>query len=257
MLKASSRNKSYIRKSTNNPTLQVPFHAEYHQKVVEALQESMGKGPLNQRKTLRSIEKAYTDELLIASDKIEVYLELIQKIITEGLSLFDDDKLFEKSIDLARNPSLVVFSQGQGLTPSFKEVANITMNRLQRKTMNILVEDDLKIEKLRHPKIMIFSEKPSKKKTEHKNSRKTTKMLNGPVNPPDEYMSYSFLETRDSIEFGLERIGEEAENNDVSEVRLIKMAQDKFKLVTMMNIKDFQEDLVQELIPYFLGIITN
>jgi len=261
-LKVSSRNTSYIRKSTNNRSFKLASHNEFHQKVVEELNLLKQKGKGNQGTTLRSIEKAFTNEFKSASDKIEVNSRLTQKLITEGLSVFDDDKLFDKCIELTRNPSLVVFSSSleQGLSPSFKEVANITMNKLQRKTMNILVEDDLKIEKLRHPKIMIFTEKPSKKKR----SKKTTKMVNGPISLPDNYMLNSFLETSTSVQGRLEnndaKIIEKGKTNletDTSEKKLIKYAEEKFKLVSMLTIKELQENLLQELIPYFVGIILD
>jgi hypothetical protein len=136
------------------------------------------------------------------------------------------------------------------------------MNRLQRKTMNILVEDDLKIENLRHPKIMIFTEKSSKKKR----SNKIRKMVNGPISLSDDDTLYSFLETSTSVQgrLGLENKAAKHKERrksmsymDTNEKKLIKYAEEKFKLVSMLTYKELQENLLQELIPYFVGILRG
>ena len=73
-----------------------------------------------------------------------------------------------KSVEYALNPPLVLMTNNNveiidGIkkkkicneSPSFKEISNMKMNDLQKDTMKILIEEDMKIEKLRGAKVNI------------------------------------------------------------------------------------------------------
>jgi len=80
-----------------------------------------------------------------------------------------------KSVEYALNPPLVLMTNNNveiidGIkkkkickeSPSFKEISNMKMNDLQKDTMKILIEEDMKIEKLRGAKVNItMDEDPS------------------------------------------------------------------------------------------------
>lgn len=131
--------------------------------------------------------------------------------------------------------------------------------------MNILVEDDLKIEKLRHPKITIFTEKSSKKILKKEKQIKKSKMVNGPIALTDDYMLYSFLESTSSVQMEVSNLYKsksgkmKKEGNKKKELKYIeeneylKKAKEKFKLITIVTVKELQENLIQELIPFFVG----
>jgi hypothetical protein len=157
------------------------------------------------------------------------------------------------------------------------------MNKLQRKTMNILVEDDLKIENLRNPKIMIFTEK-SEKELDKKNFLKkpvekkhTKKLENGPISFDDNLMIFSFLEHSVSLTGGdskyskpiavkmkmpsepdpkiQKEISKMEKKREKYEKKMFDKAKQEFKLITSITIKELQINLQHELIPYFVGII--
>lgn len=125
--------------------------------------------------------------------------------------------------------------------------------------MNILVEDDLKIEKLRHPKITIFTEKSSKKILKKGKQIKKSKMVNGPIALTDDYMLYSFLESTSSVQMEVSNLYKSKSGKmkkklkSIRENEYLKKAKEKLKLITIVTVKELQENLIQELIPFFVG----
>ena len=150
--------------------------------------------------------------------------------------------------------------------------------------MNILVEDDLKIEKLRNPTITIFNEKSSKivknknflrKDKKKLNNHKTHELKNGPIAISDDLMMYSFLESEVSVKEGDDKyskpiavkvklpsepdpkiqkeISKMEKKREDYEKKMFEKAKQEFKLITSITIKELQVNLQHELIPYFVG----
>ena len=150
------------------------------------------------------------------------------------------------------------------------------MDDLQRKTMNILVEDDKKIEKLRNPIITIFTEIPSDgvKHSHLKKGKKNEILQNGPIPISDDLMIYSFLELRaDDSKYSKpiavkmklpsepdpkiqKEIGKIEKKREKYEKKMFDKAKQEFKLITSITIKELQINLQHELIPYFVGIYS-
>lgn len=143
--------------------------------------------------------------------------------------------------------------------------------------MDILVEDDLKIEKLRHPKIMIFKEKldkPNKNFLKKPNEKPTLK--NGPIALDDNLYFFSFLESAFTLKGEdakyskpiavkmkmpsepdpkiQKEISKMEKKREKYEKKMFDKAKQEFKLITSITIKELQINLQHELIPYFVGI---
>jgi hypothetical protein len=183
--------------------------------------------------------------------------------------VFDDKSLLEKTVEFAVQPPLVVLTQDTKsiLGPSFKEVANFNMTDEQKDTMNALVEDDKKIEKLRGAKMSITIDEPAV------NSTNTIHLRNGPIDleslVPQQYYS-SFLQTSGddgtyskpiSVKMKMpsepdgkikSEINKMEKRRKTLEETSCKKAISEFKLITALTIKELQKNLEQELIPYFV-----
>lgn len=72
------------------------------------------------------------------------------------MAIFNDQNLFKKSIEYAMNTPLVKVKSSTSRPMNFKEITDIDMTDVQRKTMQTLVDEDTFVEKLRNPKVDII-----------------------------------------------------------------------------------------------------
>jgi hypothetical protein len=208
----------------------------------------------------------------------------------DSLSVYADPNLFTKAVEFAIQPPIVVMLNKlkQPINSSFKEVADVTMNQLQKDTMKILVEDDNKIEKLRGGELIIMNSNNSTIADAPKFKQQATQIIqtttqavqkNGPIDIKD-FQLFSFLETQAipgmasmnrpapeaftkpiSVKMKLPnepdpqiktKINQLEANRVIHEMNLCRNAKIEFQLITEISIKTLQKNLEQELIPYFV-----
>lgn len=135
-------------KSHYLPSLEVKVHApdEFQPKMQVELRKIESEREKKERELMQQLEKDFNSELDEASQKI-------LKIIKEALSLFEDDNLLKKSAEYAINPPMIIVNPN--VQPSFREISNLSMTKIQKDTMETLVNDDKNIENLRNPKVNI------------------------------------------------------------------------------------------------------
>ena len=97
---------SHIKKSAYFPSLEVKIHPpDIYQPQIQTLIHSLEtKRELKEKQLLKQIENAYNNELLSASNTIT-------NLISNALSIFDNNNLFHKSISYAITPPLVVLTK--------------------------------------------------------------------------------------------------------------------------------------------------
>lgn len=159
-------------KSHYLPSLEVKVHPpdEYQPKVQAEISKLEADREKAERKLMQTLEKDYNSELNEAATKIS-------KVIKDALSVFEDKNLLNKSAEYAINPPMIMVTKAKEVSanqPSFKEIADFSMNNIQKDTLEALVEDDNRLEKLRNAKVSISLgdglEKPTKNYLE-KNSK--------------------------------------------------------------------------------------
>lgn len=208
-------------------------------------------------------------------------------MVKGALSVFDDPNLLKKSVEYAINPPLIVMTNnnmkpvhkdtsGDNKTVNqpqlaFKEIPNLKMNKLQKDTMKILVDEDVGIEKMRGAKMSIT--------TEDEQSNSKLGFHNGPINISQfSNLFSSFME----MEMGMESMTQggggkytkpiavlmklpsdpdpklKKEINTMEskrenfEGKLFKKAKEEFKLITAITKKELQINLNHELLPFFV-----
>lgn len=139
---------------------------------------------------------------------------------------------------------------------SFKEKANVKMSDIQKETMDALIEDDNKIEKLRGAVINITMKDDPKE------------LKNGPIDLND-FKTVSFLEVEApggkytkpiSVHMKMpsdpdpaiqKEINNIEQDRDKKEGNLFKKAKEEFKLITALTVKELKINLNHELLPFF------
>lgn len=161
-------------KSHYLPSLEVKVHPpdEYQPKVQAEISKLEADREKAERKLMQTLEKDYNSELNEAATKIS-------KVIKDALSVFEDKNLLNKSAEYAINPPMIMVTKAKEVSanqPSFKEIADFSMNNIQKDTLEALVEDDNRLEKLRNAKVSISLgdglEKPKKNYLENNSNEK-------------------------------------------------------------------------------------
>lgn len=270
-------------KSHYLPSLEVKIHPpdEFQPKVQAEIARIEAEREKTERELMQLIEKDYNAELNEAAKKIT-------QIIKDALSVFDDKNLLNKSAEYAVNPPIIVMSKVS--SPSFREVADFSLSKVQQDTMKALVDEDTQIERMRNPNVTISlgdglettqhtQEEIIKIKDQtldHNSNKKVessaSKVLN--ENGPIDLDWASFLELNASSQQNkgkyskpisvVMKLPEEPDGSIKSEIsnmekkrvefekKLFTKAKEEFKLITQITIKELQLNLNHELIPFFV-----
>ena len=206
---------NHVKKSAYFPSLEVKIHPpDIYQPQIQMLIQSLeNKRELKEKQLLKQIESAYNNELLSASNTIT-------NIITNALSIFDNNNLFHKSISYAITPPLVVLTKSQRVNNN-----NNDNTRYQSK-----------FKQQNGP--ITFIETASTTTTAA--SAQYTKPISVRMKIPKE--------PDISIKHEIERM---ERKRDELEEQLCKQALIELKLITKITIKELQLNLKHELLPFY------
>ena len=263
------------RKSAYLPSLEVKVHAPdlFQPKVQAVIQELEEKRELKEKRLLKQLETAYNQELLSSSQEIS-------NVIKESLSIFDNDNLLQKSIEFAITPPIVLLSEtaqekikrnNKRLKELMKTpfVAEHQLNKIAE-TVPLPIED-IKAEKMTGSDRLDVLDTNIPFDNNDIHFKQKDKEDNGPIDI-DHIYSY-FLQVNDGgknegkytkpifVEMKLPndpdpKIKKEIEKmenkRDGFEEKLFKQANEEFKLITKITIKELQSNLKHELLPFYV-----
>lgn len=208
---------SHIKKSAYFPSLEVKIHPpDIYQPQIQTLIHSLEtKRELKEKQLLKQIESAYNNELLSASTAIT-------NIISNALSIFDNDGLFHKSISYAITPPLVVLTKSHRVDNNNSNNSNTPYQS--------------KFKQQNGPITFI--------ETASKYTKPISVRMKIPKDPDI------------SIKHEIERM---ERKRDELEEQLCKQALIELKLITKITIKELQLNLKHELLPFYSvsGNITS
>ena len=204
---------NHVKKSAYFPSLEVKIHPpDIYQPQIQMLIHSLEtKRELKEKQLLKQIESAYNNELLSASNTIT-------NIISNALSIFDNNNLFHKSISYAITPPLVVLTKSQ---------------RVNNNNNNGNTRYQSKFKQQNGP--ITFIETASTAST-----AQYTKPISVRMKIPKE--------PDISIKHEIERM---ERKRDELEEQLCKQALIELKLITKITIKELQLNLKHELLPFY------
>lgn len=205
---------NHVKKSAYFPSLEVKIHPpDIYQPQIQMLIQSLEmKRELKEKQLLKQIESAYNNELLSASNTIT-------NIISNALSIFDNNNLFHKSISYALTPPLVVLTKSQRVNNNNNNNGN---TRYQSKF------------KQQNGPITFIETASTASATQY------TKPISVRMKIPKE--------PDISIKHEIERM---ERKRDELEEQLCKQALIELKLITKITIKELQLNLKHELLPFY------
>ena len=204
---------NHVKKSAYFPSLEVKIHPpDIYQPQIQMLIQSLEmKRELKEKQLLKQIESAYNNELLSASNTIT-------NIISNALSIFDNNNLFHKSISYAITRPLVVLTKSQRVNNN----NNNGNTRYQSKF------------KQQNGPITFIETTPTATAAQY------TKPISVRMKIPKE--------PDISIKHEIERM---ERKRDELEEQLCKQALIELKLITKITIKELQLNLKHELLPFY------
>lgn len=256
------------------PSLEVKVHAPdlFQPKVQAVIQELEEKRELKEKRLLKQLETAYNQELLSSSKEIS-------NVIKESLSIFDNDNLLQKSIEFAITPPIVLLSEtaqekimrnNKRLKKLMKTpfVAEHQLNKIAE-TVALPIED-IKPEKMTGSDRLDVLDTNIPFDNNDIHFKQKDKDDNGPIDIDHIYSS--FLQVNGGKEEGKytkpihvemklpndpdPKIKKEIEKmeskRDGYEEKLFKQANEEFKLITKITVKELQSNLKHELLPFYV-----
>ena len=256
------------------PSLEVKVHAPdlFQPKVQAVIQELEEKRELKEKRLLKQLETAYNQELLSSSQEIS-------NVIKESLSIFDNDNLLQKSIEFAITPPIVLLSEtaqekimrnNKRLKKLMKTpfVAEHQLNKIAE-TVPLPIED-IKPEKMTGSDRLDVLDTNIPFDNNDIHFKQKDKDDNGPIDIDHIYSS--FLQVNGGKEEGKytkpihvemklpndpdPKIKKEIEKmeskRDGFEEKLFKQANEEFKLITKITVKELQSNLKHELLPFYV-----